>query len=71
MSKAETSFWLVLASGLLSSFLGAVLGIIFYPTAKQFLGGYARYLVFIIGLTASGVFFWVLRHLVILLLKKE
>jgi len=71
MSKAETSFWLVFSSGLLSSFLGAILGIVIYPAAKQLLGEYAGYLALLIWLAASGVFFWVSNRLITLLLKRE
>jgi len=71
MPKTETSFWLVFSSGLLSSFLGAILGIVFYPAAKQLLGENAGYFAFLIWLTASGVFFWVSNRLITLLLKRE
>jgi len=62
MPKEETAFWMVLAAGLGSAFVGALLGIIFYPTCVQMLGQKGVYLAFIGGLSAATIIFLVLRR---------
>lgn len=69
MSKNENAFWLVFASGMLSIFLGAIVGFIFYPTSRQFLGDHAKFAVFIIWIGFSVALFMLLRFLILRLIR--
>jgi len=70
VSKSETSFWLLLALGLLGCFVGSIFGAMFYPTMKQFFGGYAKYGAMIIGLVISVALFLLSKKLIAASMKK-
>jgi len=71
VSKTETSFWGIFVSGVISSFLGVVLVIIFYPSLKQFFGEYARYGLFLFGPVFSVTLFLFLRRYITLCLVNK
>ena len=71
MSKTENAFWLVFASGVLSIFLGAIVGVIFYPTSRQFLGDHAKSVVFMIWVGFSVALFMLLRFLILRLMRNK
>ncbi|MDD2806586.1 MAG: hypothetical protein PHV33_13625 [Elusimicrobiales bacterium] len=70
MSKSETSFWLLLALGLLSCFVGSIFGAMFYPTMKQFFGEYAKYGAMFIGLAISIALLLLSKKLITASMKK-